>query len=66
MFRRHRRIDINLTLTNRRAWRDTIARFALRPGALDVTRYERFAAFLTERGLVKDLPKLETYAVELK
>jgi len=51
---------------NRRAWRDTVARFALRPGALDVTRYERFGAFLTERGLVKDLPKLETYAVELK
>jgi putative hydroxymethylpyrimidine transport system substrate-binding protein len=51
---------------NRRAWRDTVARFALRPGALDVARYERFGAFLQERGLVKELPKLESYAVELK
>jgi len=51
---------------NRRAWRDTVARFALRPGALDVSRYNRFGAFLTERGLVKELPKLETYAVELQ
>lgn len=51
---------------NRRAWRDTVPRFALRPGALDVSRYARFAAFLQERGLVKELPKLETYAVELK
>ncbi len=51
---------------NRRAWRDTVARFALRPGALDVSRYQRFGAFLQERGLVKDLPKLESYAVELK
>lgn len=51
---------------NRRAWRDTVARFALRPGALDVSRYQRFGAFLQERGLVKELPKLESYAVELK
>ncbi len=51
---------------NRRAWRDTIARFALRPGALDTRRYERFGAFLKERGLVDELPKLETYAIELR
>ncbi len=31
---------------NRRAWRDTLPRFALRPGALDRTRYQRFAEFL--------------------
>lgn len=51
---------------NHRAWRDTVARFALRPGALDVSRYERFGNFLKERGLVKELPELESYAVELK
>ena len=51
---------------NRRAWRDTVARFALRPAALDRGRYARFGAFLKERGLVKTLPELETYAVELE
>ena len=28
---------------NRRAWADTLARFALRPAALDHARYARFA-----------------------
>jgi putative hydroxymethylpyrimidine transport system substrate-binding protein len=51
---------------NRRAWRDTVARFALRPAALDRGRYARFGAFLRERGLVKTLPELKTYAVELE
>jgi len=50
---------------NRRAWRDTLPRFALRPGALDRTRYERFAKFLKSRGMIKDIPPLESYAVEL-
>ncbi len=50
---------------NRRAWRDTLPRFALRPAALDRTRYLRFAAFLGERGLLRSVPRLETYAVEL-
>ena len=51
---------------NRRAWRDTLPRFALRPAALDRRRYERFAAFVVERGLVDSLPPVETYAVELQ
>ena len=51
---------------NRRAWRDTLPRFALRPAALDRRRYERFADFVVERGLVESLPPVETYAVELK
>ena len=51
---------------NRRAWRDTLPRFALRPAALDTGRYERFAAFLEGRGLVKDMPPVESYARELK
>jgi putative hydroxymethylpyrimidine transport system substrate-binding protein len=51
---------------NRRAWRDTVARFALRPAALDRGRYARFGAFLKARGLVKTLPQLKTYAVELE
>ena len=51
---------------NRRAWRDTLPRFALRPAALDSARYERFAEFLKQYGLIKDMPALGTYAVELR
>ena len=51
---------------NRRAWRDTLPRFALRPGALDRRRYRRFADFVLARGLVESLPPVETYAVELE
>ena len=50
---------------NRRAWRDTLARFALRPAALDRARYERFAAFLKSRGLIKEIAPLASYATEL-
>jgi len=50
---------------NRRAWRDTVSRFALRPGALDRNRYARFARFLQEKGEIKKIPPLETYAMEL-
>jgi putative hydroxymethylpyrimidine transport system substrate-binding protein len=48
---------------NRRAFPDTLPRFAKRPAALDVNRYARFAAFLKQKGLVGDLPPVETYAV---
>ena len=50
---------------NRRAWRDTLSRFALRPGALDRARYLRFAEFLKEQGMIKTVPPLDTWAVEL-
>lgn len=50
---------------NRRAWADTLPRFALRPAALDQGRYTRFAAFLKDRGLIDTIPPLDTYAVEL-
>lgn len=51
---------------NRRAWADTLPRFALRPAALDVGRYRRFAAFLEEAGLIQDPPPVATYAVDLE
>jgi len=51
---------------NRRAWRDTIPRFALRPSALDTSRYARFAKFLVEVGLIKEAKPVSDYAVELK
>lgn len=50
---------------NRRAWRDTLPRFALRPGALDRARYQRFAAFLEAQQIIKSAPPLEMWAVEL-
>ncbi len=51
---------------NRRAWRDTLPRFALRPAALDRGRYERFAKFLIDQGMIKTAPPVESYAVELR
>lgn len=50
---------------NHRAWRDTIPRFALRPAALDRVRYEKFAEFLREMGVVETVMKIENHAVEL-
>lgn len=50
---------------NKRAWADTLPRFALRPGALDHARYGRFAAFLKDAGMIETVPELGTYAVEL-
>jgi len=54
------------TELNKRAWRDSLPRFAHSPRALDRARYTRFANFLKERGLVKTTPDVATYAVELK
>jgi len=51
---------------NRRAWRDTLPRFALRPRALDVGRYNRFAKFLVERNMLKATSPVSSYAVELR
>jgi len=51
---------------NRRAWRDTLPRFALRPAALDRKRYESFGRFLEAQGVVEKLPPSTSYAVELK
>jgi len=50
---------------NRRAWKDTLLRFALRPGALDKNRYNRFAAFLQKENIVAKVPPLDAWAVEL-
>jgi len=51
---------------NRRAWRDTIPRFALRPAALDSGRYQAFAEFLKGRGMIETVPPVESYAVEVR
>ena len=51
---------------NRRAWRDTMPRFALRPAAYDAARYERFARFLKDQGLIPEALPAEAYGVELR
>lgn len=50
---------------NRRAWRDTLPRFALRPAALDRRRYARFAEFMQKQGVIKSTPPVASYATEL-
>jgi putative hydroxymethylpyrimidine transport system substrate-binding protein len=50
---------------NKRAWRDTIPRFALRPGTFDRLRYQRFAQFLKKQGLIKNVKPINDYSVEL-
>ncbi len=50
---------------NRRAFADTLPRFALRPAALDHARYGRFAAFLERQGLIGPPPPVGSYAIEL-
>ena len=51
---------------NRRAWRDTLHRFALRPAALDTRRYTDFAQFLQTQGLIDSIPDISTYAYEAR
>ena len=51
---------------NRRAWYDTLPRFALRPAALDHGRYRRFARFLKEREVITKVTPLAEYAEELE
>lgn len=51
---------------NRKAFADTLPRFAKRPAALDRQRYERFAKFMAESGLVPAAPAVDDVAVELK
>jgi putative hydroxymethylpyrimidine transport system substrate-binding protein len=51
------------TELNRRAWADTLTRFALRPAALDEARYRRVGAFMQEQGLARRNPPVADYAI---
>ncbi len=53
------------TPLNRAAWFDTLARFALRPAALDPSRYRRMDRFLRESGLVQDELSVEQLALDV-
>ena len=50
---------------NAKAWIDTLARFALRPEALDEGRYVRFEKFLSDAGLVDGIRPVSELAIDL-
>lgn len=51
---------------NKQAWADTLPRFAKRPGALDEGRYQRFAEFMAENGLIGEVPEIGAYTAEIR
>lgn len=46
---------------NKRAWNDTLTRFALRPAAVDLQRYNRFSEFLYQHEIIKTQPKAQDF-----
>ncbi len=46
---------------NKRAWNDTLTRFALRPAAVDVQCYDDYAEFMYAQKIIKTLPKARDY-----
>jgi putative hydroxymethylpyrimidine transport system substrate-binding protein len=50
---------------NRRAWRDTVPLLAADPVGLDGKRYQAFAAFMKQAGLIQTTPPLDQYATEV-
>lgn len=50
---------------NRRAWIDTMPRFALRPAALDAGRYAAFETFLQESGLIPEVSPVAEIAIDV-
>ncbi|MGR5228062.1 ABC transporter substrate-binding protein [Photobacterium damselae] len=50
---------------NHRAWNDTIARFALRPSAVDLERYNKLASFMYQHHIISNEPKAKDYVPTL-
>jgi putative hydroxymethylpyrimidine transport system substrate-binding protein len=50
---------------NKRAWNDTLTRFALRPSAVDLNRYDDYAEFMYSQKIIKTLPKAQDYVLAL-
>ncbi|QRV22743.1 ABC transporter substrate-binding protein [Marinomonas foliarum] len=46
---------------NKRAWNDSLSRFALRPAAVDFKRYDDYAHFLYDHQIINTLPKAKNY-----
>lgn len=49
---------------NQQAWKDSLTRFALRPAALDDRRYQNYAQYLHQIGLIKKIVPVSEYAVQ--
>ena len=47
---------------NKRAYKDTLSRFALRPQAHDLNTYRQFGNFLKEKGIIQKTLQVETFA----
>lgn len=52
------------TELNRSAWKDTLIRFALRPQAADLARYDNYAKFLYDQKVISKLPRATDYIVQ--
>ncbi len=50
---------------NKRAWNDTLTRFALRPSAVDLKRYDDYAEFMYSQKIIKTIPKAQDYVPTL-
>ena len=50
---------------NKRAWADTLPRFALRPTAMDEGRYAAFETFLAESGLIPSINPVEMITIDV-
>lgn len=50
---------------NRRAWFDTLKYFAHHPAQLDKNRYQKFAQFMFDNGLIKKIPNVDDYAIDV-
>ena len=56
--------DLNDEL-NKRAWVDTMPRFALRPTAMDEGRYEAFEKFMNESGLIPAINSVDKITIDV-
>lgn len=50
---------------NKRAWVDTLPRFALRPAAVDAGRYERMETFLNQSGLIPAINPVDKIVIDV-
>ena len=50
---------------NKRAWVDTLPRFALRPAGYDAGRYARFEQFLNDSGMIDSINPVEAITIDV-
>ena len=64
LFRSYKPGELDNAL-NKRAWNDSVARFALRPAAMDKGRYLRYAQFLHSKKEIKAVPDINSLMLDL-